>query len=269
MLTTPKRHALPVDGMQLSYLHEGQGTPFIMIHGLMGNAVDFTLLIGALLDRYACYAPDVRGFSMSRPEDPGDVGLEQAVDDVLALLERAAPDETAHLIGHSFGGVIALEAAARAPGRFGTITLVATPVGRIPLLPLVLPLYPLAIPLLTKKLVDFYALNFNISPKNRTPELDQMLLIRNKYISRVDAVNMGVYFGCMADWSPPHIPNAGELPALLVQGGNDPLVGKSNIEKVKKILPNLESHIIPGTAHAPHYEKPDVFNEILRNFLGE
>ena len=68
-------------------------------------------------------APDLPGHCKSEGEPPKSV--EEAADFVLALLDAAGVRKAA-LVGHSFGSLIALEAAARAPERVTHLALVGT-----------------------------------------------------------------------------------------------------------------------------------------------
>jgi pimeloyl-ACP methyl ester carboxylesterase len=68
-------------------------------------------------------APDLPGHCKSEGEPPKSV--EEAAQFVLALLD-AARVEKAALVGHSFGSLVALEAAARAPQRVTHLALVGT-----------------------------------------------------------------------------------------------------------------------------------------------
>ncbi|MGV3494158.1 MAG: alpha/beta fold hydrolase [Ramlibacter sp.] len=68
-------------------------------------------------------APDLPGHCKSAGEPPKSV--EEAADFVIALLDAAKVKQAA-LVGHSFGSLIALEAAARAPERISRIALVGT-----------------------------------------------------------------------------------------------------------------------------------------------
>jgi pimeloyl-ACP methyl ester carboxylesterase len=68
-------------------------------------------------------APDLPGHCRSEGEPPKSV--EEAAEFVLALLDAAGVQKAA-LVGHSFGSLIALETAARAPQRVSQLALVGT-----------------------------------------------------------------------------------------------------------------------------------------------
>ncbi len=68
-------------------------------------------------------APDLPGHCRSGGPPPRSV--EEAADFTLALLDAAGVRQAA-LVGHSFGSLAALEAAARAPGRVSRLALVGT-----------------------------------------------------------------------------------------------------------------------------------------------
>lgn len=68
-------------------------------------------------------APDLPGHC--RSEGPPPTSVDEAAGFVLALLDAAGVSKAA-LVGHSFGSLIALEAAARAPERITRLALVGT-----------------------------------------------------------------------------------------------------------------------------------------------
>ena len=97
----------------------------VCLHGVTSHARHFTKLAERLADRFHVVALDLRGHGDSPWEPPWNV--EQHVADVLA----SAPREPATWIGHSFGGRVAYEAAAAAPGRVERLVLL-DPAIRIP-----------------------------------------------------------------------------------------------------------------------------------------
>src|SRR4051812_27538864 len=96
----------------------------VFVHGVLN---DHSVWI--LQTRYFAHhgwnvlAPDLPGHCRSAGEPPRTV--EEAADFVLALLD-ALKVEKAALVGHSFGSLAVLEAAARAPERVTHLALVGT-----------------------------------------------------------------------------------------------------------------------------------------------
>jgi pimeloyl-ACP methyl ester carboxylesterase len=104
---------------------EGAGPDVILIHGASGNARDFTFdLVGRLSDRYRVIAFDRPGLGHSDPlHDAGETPMEQA-----RLLDAAAADlgvERAVVVGHSYGGAVALAWALDRPERVVAVVSLA------------------------------------------------------------------------------------------------------------------------------------------------
>jgi pimeloyl-ACP methyl ester carboxylesterase len=112
------------------YCYTG-GKPFdatkptaLFIHGVLHDHSVWILQTRYLAHHgWNVLAMALPGHCRSAGEPPASV--EAAADFVLALMD-AAGLETAALVGHSFGSLIALEAASRAPGRISHLVLVGT-----------------------------------------------------------------------------------------------------------------------------------------------
>ncbi len=97
----------------------------VCLHGVTSHGRHFARLADRLSDRFHVVALDLRGHGGSPWEPPWN--LEQHVADVL----EAAPQEPAAWLGHSFGGRVAYEAAAAEPERVERLVLL-DPAIRIP-----------------------------------------------------------------------------------------------------------------------------------------
>lgn len=98
----------------------GKGEPAVFVHGSFGWGEETWREQRPLSDTYRLLLVDRRGFGKS-PAD-GRVDFERDADDVAELLE-----DEAHLVGHSYGGVVSLLAAARRPEAVRTPTLIEPP----------------------------------------------------------------------------------------------------------------------------------------------
>ena len=113
-----------------TYCYTG-GKPFdatkpsvIFIHGVLNDHSVWILQSRYLTHHgFNVLALDLPGHCRSAGEPPASV--EAAADFVLALMDAAGLAQAA-LVGHSFGSLIALEAASRAPQRIRQLVLVGT-----------------------------------------------------------------------------------------------------------------------------------------------
>lgn len=105
----------------------GQGTPVVLIHGVGLNADSWGAQINALTSRFKICALDQPGHGQSAPLDLPE-GRRLRVSDIS---ERMAPvlrslREPVCLVGHSLGGLIALDIAVRHPERVRCVAALNT-----------------------------------------------------------------------------------------------------------------------------------------------
>ena len=112
----PREFTVPVRDAELYVREIGQGTPVIVLHG--GPDFDHTYLLpelDVLSDRCRLIYYDQRGRGRSAPETrPADVSIASEVRD-LDDLRRYLRLDTVALLGHSWGGLLALEYLTRHP----------------------------------------------------------------------------------------------------------------------------------------------------------
>ena len=106
----------------LEYEENGDGEAVILIHG--GHIADaFLPLIreAALADPYRLIRYRRRGFAGSDPHS-GPFSIEEQAHDALALMKHLGL-ERAHVVGHSYGGSIAVQLALEAPSLVQSLVL--------------------------------------------------------------------------------------------------------------------------------------------------
>ncbi|SIO17711.1 Pimeloyl-ACP methyl ester carboxylesterase [Rhodovulum sp. ES.010] len=121
----PTGEVLKMDGTRVHAHQEGVGPDVILLHGAGGNTRDFTFdLMGRLTDRFRVTAFDRPGLGHSDPlHSDGESPFEQA-----AILEVACGRlglGPAVLVGHSFGGSVALAWALDYPDRAAALVSLA------------------------------------------------------------------------------------------------------------------------------------------------
>ncbi|RKG93276.1 alpha/beta fold hydrolase [Corallococcus terminator] len=124
MVATSARQGTPHRGCTLSWFVEGDGPPVVMIQGVGIGAEGWRPQVEGLASRFDCLCLDNRGFGGSQP--PGEpLTVELMAEDVLALMD-ARGWASAHVVGHSLGGLVALYIAHRVRERVRSLALLCT-----------------------------------------------------------------------------------------------------------------------------------------------
>lgn len=119
----PKTVETPAGRLQYLELGDGEGPPVLFVHGYGGDLNNWMFNQEALSADHKTYAIDLPGHGGST-KSVGDGSLGVLVDAVVAFMD-AVSIARVHLVGHSMGGAVALEVAAKAPDRAASLTMVA------------------------------------------------------------------------------------------------------------------------------------------------
>ena len=114
---------LQISGSRVQYLEQGSGEPVVLLHSSGSSAAQWHSLAEHLAKRYRVIAPDLYGYG-GTAHWPGwkPFHLECEAEIVLALLGRV--NKRAHLIGHSYGGAVALHVAGMRRDLLRSLTLI-------------------------------------------------------------------------------------------------------------------------------------------------
>lgn len=113
-----------VDGLRMYYEFAGAGPPLVLIGGLGLDLSEYGQLIDALAPHYRVLAFDNRGAGRTDKPDESYTIAQMAAD--TAGLMQALGVESAHVVGMSLGGRIALDLALAHPQRVRSLILVST-----------------------------------------------------------------------------------------------------------------------------------------------
>jgi len=251
-------------GARIHYESVGAGPAVVLTHGYGGNhAVWFQQLPAFARDRRVI-AWDQRGFGRSA-RGAGAVGPGPGADDLLALLDHMGI-ERADLVGQSMGGWTVLGFALRHPDRVRSLVLASTLAG----------IATPAIDLHLERLLAQAPPPSDTVPMARHPALGEAF-------SRRDPAGALLYreIGHAHGPPPPEVPRilretrwpedalaALDVPVLFVVGGDDRLFPPALVREAAAKLPGAEVVEIPGAGHSPYFERPAVWNAVVRDFLG-
>jgi pimeloyl-ACP methyl ester carboxylesterase len=110
-----------INAAAMTYAEHGQGTPLVLVHGSLCDCRYWKAQLGPLGRHFRVLAPSLRHY-WPQQWDGGTFSIDQHVDDLLEFID-AVGEGAAHVVGHSRGARIALEAALREPRRVRTLTL--------------------------------------------------------------------------------------------------------------------------------------------------
>jgi pimeloyl-ACP methyl ester carboxylesterase len=108
--------------LQIDHTDDGQGQPVVLIHSSVSANRQWRALTEALKDRYRILAINLFGYGETTPwpgTSPQSLYAQARL--VLALCEEVGA--SVHLVGHSFGGSVALKAASLLGPRVGSLIL--------------------------------------------------------------------------------------------------------------------------------------------------
>jgi pimeloyl-ACP methyl ester carboxylesterase len=257
--------------VNLSYYVAGAGPPVVCIHGsFIADAFRPLQSQARLTDRYRVITYRRRGYGDCGGGGP--VSFTEQADDCRALLARLGV-ERAHVVGHSFGGAVALELASSAPDLVGTLAVIepGLAIGESG------DLYRAA---LRRSIERYREVGARLA-------VEEFLALRwPRYRDELDAVLPGAFDQAVADAATcfdselPAVIESGfgeaqarriTQPTLVVVGGDslalDPRFGET-YGLLLEWLPNAEGVVVPGTTHLLHIAAPDVLADALVEFYA-
>ena len=117
---------IEANGLNLSVIDEGEGTPVLFLHGFPDRGSMWHNQIAAVTAAgYRAIAPDLRGFGDSdAPEGVENYGLFTLVADITAILDALGIEKT-HVVGHDWGAALAWVFSTFAADRVLSLTAVS------------------------------------------------------------------------------------------------------------------------------------------------
>jgi pimeloyl-ACP methyl ester carboxylesterase len=274
----PLQH-VTIHGHDVRFRRGGEGEPILLIHGLAGSSRTWDDVIPRLVDHHDVIAPDLLGHGESA-KPVGDYSLgafASGLRDLLSVLD--VPSVT--IVGHSFGGGVAMQLAYQHPNLVDRLVLVGSGglgrevswLLRLLTLPGAEYLMPIGFP---KPLVDRATdVGRQLGKRNiRWPKLAEMW---RAYSSLAGAQNRSAFVRTMRGVIEPsgqmvnardRLYLAAHIPTLIVWGVDDGIIPVSHAHIAHELIPTSRLEILEGIGHFPHVEAPERFAEVLLDFTA-
>jgi pimeloyl-ACP methyl ester carboxylesterase len=273
----PQGQLLQVDGQTVHVYVTGTGPDLVLVHGASGNLRDFTFAMTAKLSAdYRVIAFDRPGLGWTDPLPDGDTSL-----DAQAMLLRNAAGQLGVknpiVLGHSYGGAVAMAWAMQAPDDTAALVLVSAATmpwdGSIwwlhNVMGNVVGGYTF-VPLVT-------ALAGNQTAEDATRSIFAPDPMPDGYLAHIGAdltmrrATLRANSGQVAGLKPYIIEMskgyaALQIPVELIHGDTDTIVPLHiHAAKLVNVLPNAQLTVLPGVGHMPqHSNEADVIDAIHR-----
>jgi non-heme chloroperoxidase len=119
----PQVKTIAVNGTNLAYIEQGQGPTLVLVHGTLIDYRYWAAQMDPFAERYRVIAVSLRHYyPNSSADDQLDYGLQVHAADVEELIRTLAV-QPVHLVGHSYGGFVALLVARDHPGLVRSLVL--------------------------------------------------------------------------------------------------------------------------------------------------
>lgn len=252
-----------VDDRDISLDVRGAGaTTVLFIHGIGPGGAVWDLVTQGLTDDCRAFVLDLPGFGASTRG-----GLTGAVDDTATLVHRVlhahGHTEALPVVGHAYGGLVALNFAARFPSHVSRLALVSTAgFDRDPAATL-------------KRRDDIQANGWDVAAAEAWLRAG---LVEDLASAHFDAmrdhaatVDADLVAGCLASSARRVLlENATDItvPSLLVRGSDDPFVSDHDLRILAARLDEAAVFSLAGVGHWPSLEAPDELRAELVRFFG-
>jgi pimeloyl-ACP methyl ester carboxylesterase len=244
----------------------------LLVHGSWIDHRDWDPIVPALAHSYRVVTYDRRGHSRTeRP--PGPDSVSDDVSDLAALTHHLGLGP-AHILGNSFGAVIALRLAASQPRLFRSLLVHEPPLiglldkrareqfkgAEIP--------PPAVIDLLEKGQMEAGARLFYETVVRAGRWDERPAEMRERWIFNAstfldeerDPDARRVELGALSHF---------RKPTLLTSGDQSPPMFHFMVEMLARVLPHAERRMIPGSGHGPHVTHPAQYADIVLSFIRE
>ncbi|MGD9704567.1 MAG: alpha/beta fold hydrolase [Acidimicrobiia bacterium] len=272
-------HEVLIHGHSVAYRRAGTGDAVVLIHGLAGSSRTWKDVMPGLARTHDVIAPDLLGHGESA-KPMGDYSLgahASGLRDLLVTL--GVPSAT--IVGHSFGGGVAMQLAYQHPEMCDRLVLVGSGgLGREVswlLRILTLPLAEQTMPVLFPRWFADRGSDVSRFLHRRGLDAPRLGEMWRAYSSLAGAENRKAFVRTMRTVIDPggqtvtaldRLYLAAHIPTMIIWGERDQIIPVTHAYAAHAAVPGSRLEILPGVGHFPHTEAPKQFLAVLTDFLA-
>ncbi|TWG91251.1 pimeloyl-ACP methyl ester carboxylesterase [Nocardioides sp. J9] len=274
-----------IHGKKRAFVKKGEGPVLLLLHGLACDHTTWTPVIDRLAEKYTVVAPDLLGHGLS-DKPRADYTLGGYANGMRDLLTVLGIDKVT-VVGHSFGGGVAMQFAYQFPERTQRVMLVAT--GGLG--PDVTPLIKLiqvpgwfrvmgALTLPGLRHLETFALRTaheygGVGPlRPVTRDLGEIADIVESWKDRRTRFAIRHLVRAVIDWRGQIVTMADRaylseaMPMAVVWGQDDRVIPVRHASNAAALAPDVRVEVLADAGHFPHKDHPGEFARILDEFVS-
>lgn len=243
---------------------QGDGPPVLLLHGIGSSAASFSAQMPALAARYRAIAWDAPGYGESA-DPPAPPGLDGYADVAARVVDElgAAP---AHVVGVSWGGVIAVRLALRHPDHVRSLVIADSTRGSGLHRDKAAAMRRRGDELATSGAGSFAAARAARLLSPGAPA-DLVARVTDTMASAIRNPGYGWAAHAMADTDHTDVLADLRVPALVLVGEHDHVTTVDESRAIARRIPGARLEVVPGAGHLANQEQPDRFNHLVLSFL--
>ena len=270
---------LTIHGHKRAFVKAGSGPALLLLHGLGCDHTTWLPVIAALSRRYTVIAPDLLGHGRSdKPRADYSVGgYANGMRDLLTVLGI----DKATVVGHSFGGGVAMQFAYQFPERTERMILVApggigrevTPAIRA----ISMPGFQAAMGVATVpgllQAMKLALRGLSASGLRHARDLDEVADIVQHLSDRKARAAITHVVRAVVDWRGQVVTMADRaylthaMPMCVIWGTDDAVIPVSHARLASQIAPDATVEVIRNAGHFPHKDHPQRFVKVVNDFI--
>jgi 3-oxoadipate enol-lactonase len=252
-------------GGTVNAAQSGHGPALFLVHSLLSDRASFDAVAPKLSQSFRVIVPELPGFGGSKAVSGG---LAAVADRMAEVVREAAGGDQTIMLGNGYGGFVALQMAIRHPGIatrliFADCGAAFSDEGREAFRNMAAASKAKGLAAITD-----VAMRRLFAPEFQASHPDLMRDRREAFLK----TDPEVFQAACADLAELDLrPELGKVtvPALVLVGEHDEATPPPMSRELAALLPDARLKIIPGCAHVPQLQSPEIFLDAIADFLPQ